>query len=133
VKRSGPLRRRTQLRRTTWLRAKPKGGLDDQERAAAAAWRALVARGCEVCRRRGRVCPGGRLQVHHVIYAKHLAKRGLKHLRWDPRNALVCCEDSHRRHHNRREPIERRVLRVENMIFATENGLDDLLDRFYGR
>lgn len=90
----------------------------------------VVDRGCEVCPKRHEVCEGA-LQAHHVIFQKHLRDRGLDHLLWVIENGLCCCYKAHRRHHNRSQPIEREILRPENIAFANAHGLADLLDRFY--
>lgn len=137
MKRGGALKRKTELKTTkplesrSAIKAKPKPARSKEEITAAAVWKEVViARGCEVCRARGEVCEGA-LQAHHVVYQQHLRDRGLDHLLWDVTNGLCTCYTAHRRHHNRTQPIERKLLRRENISFAERNGLDDLIERFY--
>lgn len=137
IKRSGALKRKTELKtmarleNRTPIKAKPKPARSKEEVTASAVWKeAVIARGCEVCRARGEICEGA-LQAHHVVTQQALRSRGLAHLLWDVTNGLCVCYRAHRRHHNRAQPVERKLLRHENITFAERNGLVDLIERYY--
>lgn len=128
---SSTLKTTKRLENKTPIKAKPKKARSKAESTASAIWKeAIVERGCEVCRARGEVCEG-LLQAHHVVYQQHLRDRGLDHLLWDVANGLCVCYRAHRRQHNRTQPVERRLLRPENLAFAERNGCLDLIERFY--
>lgn len=89
-----------------------------------------MARGCEVCPGRAEVCEGP-VQAHHVIDKSLLKKRGLHSLIWHQANGMGVCFRAHRRHTNRTQPIERRLLRRDHFEFAALYRLNDALDRRY--
>lgn len=129
-RRKASLRRSDGLKRTGRLKTRLKR-VPAEERAEERAWKASIrGRGCEVCSARGEECDG-HLEAHHVVEKKTLKKRGLGHLLWDPDNGLCACYRAHRRHTNRTQPIERRLLRPENESFALRHGLVDALERLY--
>ncbi len=74
---------------------------------------------------------GGDVQAHHVITQQQLRKHGLDEFRWDPRNGMAVCDRAHDRHHAGVSRIPLDVVPARCKAFATENGLDYLLDRFY--
>jgi hypothetical protein len=141
LKRGGPLKRKSKLvtkkplqarkalTSTSKLKSRPKE-LTTVQKTLKAAWLlAILPRGCEVCGRRGEECEG-RLQAHHVVYEQHLSELDDKE-RWNPENGLCVCERAHRRHHSRHQPIERSLLRPENLAFAERHGLTRLVEKFY--
>ena len=132
LRRGGPLKRKSALKvKTGTIKARPKPKRSRVEQQASEIWwSVIVARGCEVCPKRGEICDG-RLQSHHVVTQQALKKRSLAHLTWDLDVGLCVCERAHRRHHSRHQPIERSLLRPENLAFAERHGLLDLIERFY--
>lgn len=75
----------------------------------------------------------GRLHAHHAISQQDLRKHGLFAYLWDPTNGATACEEAHRRHHNRAEPIPYERLPQRCVDFAARHGLDYVLDRYYPR
>jgi 5-methylcytosine-specific restriction endonuclease McrA len=137
VRRSKPLARGGEMKRTAplggsgRLKSKPKPKLTKRERSASQVWHDIVvARGCEVCPRLGEACEGP-IQGHHVCSRQVLRRRKLAHLTWCLENGMGVCERAHARHTNRKQPIERRLLRRDHERFAELHGLVDVLDRAY--
>lgn len=116
MRRSGPPRRKTGLRRSG--KPKPKTrklsgiGLDKENRALFqdAARRQGV---CGMCGKGGRDH-----QAHHVVYEQHLRDFGLPV--YDGRNAMRLCERCHGRHHARYRVIPTKLLPA----VAIEYGFD---------
>jgi len=73
------------------------------------------------------------IQACHLIPKSALKKRGLKEYFWDPRNALGACYKAHRRSDAglERFPVER--IPDAAWDFATELGLDYMLENLYGK
>lgn len=91
-----------------------------------ATWGATArTRPCAVCGSRTLV------QGHHVIYAQHLKREGLRGFLWDLRNQLSLCAVCHARHHQAVARVPRDLLTVNNHEFAAELGLSWLLRREY--
>lgn len=106
-----------------------------------------VAFGCKVCRWLGRECEGV-VQAHHVLRSQfirdyieeqvllgRLSRLECEHLErtllWDLRNGLAVCYRTHRRHHNRIEPIPRQFVPQAAWEFAEEIGLARRLEADY--
>jgi hypothetical protein len=161
VKRT-PLKRKTPLRSSkTYKRYPPELGLvpllkrvglapisarrraqkaADGRRAAAEGSdfrRAVVSVSCVVCGRSNAHAvkeTGFGIQAHHGVPQAVLRRLGLRHLLWDPDNAVAVCEEPcHRRHTGRQQRILRAQLPRQVEHFAARHGLLDELAREYPR
>lgn len=131
LKRSSGLAQRKMLARSSTLRARTREPMSTAEKTQQETWYATtIARGCEACAARGEQCEG-RLEAHHMIPRSTLKDRGLHELIWHPFNGMCLCYRAHRRHTNRTQPLERRLLRREHFEFAEMFRLNDVLDRLY--
>jgi hypothetical protein len=73
----------------------------------------------------------GVLHAHHAISQQQLRRYGLGDYARDPRVGAAVCERHHRRHHNRREPLQRAMLPRRVLNFVAEFNLAHLLERYY--
>ncbi len=74
----------------------------------------------------GHVCDG-EMQAMHVVPKQTLKRRGLRHLIWDPVNAVNGCERVHRRHDLAVEKIPRSALPGRCVHWAERHGVLDAL------
>lgn len=140
--------KRSELKRTTGLSARGKGGACPPKPSGAerngigrpkredGSWRpvfrALVA-GMHgtTCR----VCGAPATDPHHVIREQDLRKLlpadGIEAVLADPRNGLSLCRLDHSRHHARFAPIPRELLSPCHFEFAADHGLTWLLEKTY--
>lgn len=92
-------------------------------------WSRVISTGCLM--HDDPVDCAGLLQAHHIITQQALKKRGLHGRLWDVRNGMCLCEQSHRRHTLAVERIPFDRLPERAVAFATELGLDWMLERYY--
>lgn len=116
MKRSGPPKRRTALKRTggpkrTALRrrTKVKPGWTDAERQAAERWAWEVKKigRCLSCRQ---AFPVWLLHAHHLVPKAALTALGLRAYWWDTRNGAPLCDTCHQLHHSWARRLTRQLL-----------------------
>lgn len=85
-----------------------------------------------------RVCAvcgsAGAFDAHHAVSKQRLKKLGLRHLIYDPRNALRLCDRCHERYTNRVMKIQTSLLTEQNICFiwqVLKVAGHNLLDRDY--
>jgi hypothetical protein len=71
----------------------------------------------------------GPLHAHHAVPRRILKERGLP--QWLPESGFAACQRGHFNHHSRSKPISLARVPERCVRFAQENGLEDLLARFY--
>lgn len=135
LKRSAPLKRKTELARGS-ARSLRRRARRVTNRYAAEAWaRGIRGKPCAICGR-------GPSQGHHVVTQAQLRtiarskSLDLQSLLWDHRNRLAVCEACHFAHHQARRRIPLAVLRrhcPKVFQFARELDVEWWLDREYPR
>lgn len=112
------------------LKRTPKRSRTPEERLASHQWKLHVLCGA-TCAVPG--CDDPNLEAHHVITQQQLRRHGYGDKLWDPRNGMALCTFHHTRHTLARERIPFELIPPAAVEFATELGLDWLLDRYYPR
>lgn len=125
MRRSGPLKRRTGLKR----RRKPR---PTEGPLAPFEWKrgAFFAAGgrCAVCGKwagwwdGGPPTPPGRGEAHHVLPARFLRSHGLHDRVWDSRNVMWCCARCHELHENGSRLFPASLIPESARKFAAEVG-----------
>lgn len=130
-----PLGQGQPLARRTALRSRPRQHQRDElEVRLMADWHKPV----EAKDARCVVCGSPHdLEGHHVVEQQTLRRmaqdRGIPamFLLWDPRCRVIVCELCHTRHTRRIKPIPMRCLSYENLTYASDLGLEWLIERSY--
>jgi 5-methylcytosine-specific restriction endonuclease McrA len=113
------------MKRSPLKRGKRKPKTDDEKQAARAWALPVKAKPCRRCGSRDLV------EAHHVIGKSQLKRLGHHHLLWDERNAMPLCRRCHERHETATDRIPRTLLTEANRDFASDLGLEWMLDRYY--
>lgn len=139
--------KRTELKRTSTLKRGRLKPISDKKRAqkkddaarveaeGSAFHAAIKGERCVVCGRTNDEAwqaTGYGHQAHHALPQRVLKRLGLRHLLWDPRNAVCCCtEPCHRRHTDGHAKIPYEALPARALVFCGQFGLLVELRREY--